>query len=154
MQLQESSPELDPRSVYYNVTPVYTSPHWLPMNRRIDYKILSLTCRCLHGAAPSYQRELITPLSARMFFAAFFTRPGLCISGLDENTNKKRCGARAFEKASPTLWNNLPDSIRKVESIQGFRRLLKTHLSLSPSLCLFSFFSFAYFIISFFLSFF
>ena len=34
--------------------------HWLPIKSRIDYKILTLTHKCVHGEAPKYLTDLIT----------------------------------------------------------------------------------------------
>ena len=34
--------------------------HWLPIKSRIDYKILILTHKCVHGEAPKYLTDLIT----------------------------------------------------------------------------------------------
>ena len=42
---------------------------------------------------------------------------GYCISSFYENTNKK--SQMFIKKPAPKPWNNLPDSIRKVESIEG-----------------------------------
>ena len=43
-------------------------------------------------------------------------------------TKLKTKGDRAFEKIAPTLWNDLPVSLRTVESVVVFKGLLKTHL--------------------------
>ena len=37
-------------------------------------------------------------------------------------------GDRSFSVAAPTLWNNLPASLRSMSSISSFRSQLKTHL--------------------------
>ncbi len=37
-------------------------------------------------------------------------------------------GDRAFTKAGPTLWNDLPDDIRKASSVENFKNKLKTFL--------------------------
>ena len=34
--------------------------HWLPINLRINHKILSLTHNCIHGKAPKYLQDLLT----------------------------------------------------------------------------------------------
>ena len=34
--------------------------HWLPIKSRIDYKILTLTHKCVYGEAPKYLTDLIT----------------------------------------------------------------------------------------------
>ena len=43
-------------------------------------------------------------------------------------TNHKTFGDRAFAKAGPTLWNDLPDDIRKASSVENFKNKLKTFL--------------------------
>ena len=40
-------------------TPVLKELHWLPVRKRIEFKILLLAYKCLHGTAPSYLRELL-----------------------------------------------------------------------------------------------
>ena len=37
-----------------HITPLLRDLHWLPVRRRIDYKLLSLVYKCLHDAAPEY----------------------------------------------------------------------------------------------------
>ena len=46
---------------YEHITPVLHSLHWLPISARIDYKVSLLTHQCIHGNAPSYLKELLTP---------------------------------------------------------------------------------------------
>src|SRR5688572_11255598 len=38
--------------------------HWLPIHRRVQFKILSLMCNCLVGMAPSYLRSFCTFVSS------------------------------------------------------------------------------------------
>ncbi len=38
------------------------------------------------------------------------------------------CRDRAFKKAAPTLWNDLPTNLRNIESLASFKAKLKTHL--------------------------
>ena len=42
-----------------HITPVLKELHWLPVRKRIEFKILLLAYKCLHGTAPSYLRELL-----------------------------------------------------------------------------------------------
>ena len=37
-------------------------------------------------------------------------------------------GERAFQKWAPKLWNSIPVSIKESETLEGFKRKLKTHL--------------------------
>ena len=44
---------------YDHITPVLKDLHWLPIRKRIEFKILLLTCKCMQGCAPLYLRELL-----------------------------------------------------------------------------------------------
>ena len=44
-----------------HISPILASLHWLPVKSRIEFKILLLTYKALHGQAPSYLKELIVP---------------------------------------------------------------------------------------------
>ena len=44
----------------HHITPVLQSLHWLPVEKRIQYKILLLTYKCLHARAPTYLSDLLT----------------------------------------------------------------------------------------------
>jgi len=44
-----------------HISPVLASLYWLPVKFRIEFKILLLTYKALHGQAPSYLEELIAP---------------------------------------------------------------------------------------------
>ena len=46
---------------YEHITPVLTSLHWLPTKYRTELKVLLLTFKALHGLAPVYQTNPISP---------------------------------------------------------------------------------------------
>lgn len=106
-----------------HVTPILRALHWLPVQYRIDYKILLLVFKCLHHLAPSYLSELIHVYS-----------PSRVLRSSNLNilavpcTRLKRRGDRAFSVVGPRLWNNLPIQIRTAHSLPVFKSLLKTHL--------------------------
>ena len=110
-----------------HITPVLKRLHWLPVSKRIDHKLLCLTQNCLHGTAPSYLTDLVNPYTpARRLRSSSSSR--LTISGFGSNTNKKHSGARSFRNAAPTLWNSLPDHLKKAPSVPSFRKGVKGHL--------------------------
>ena len=43
------------------ITPVLQQLHWLPIEHRISFKILSLVYKALHGIAPPYIHDLLHP---------------------------------------------------------------------------------------------
>jgi len=51
-----------------HITPVLRDLHWLPVRRRITFKVAPLVYKCLHGFAPPYPAEdcvLVASLSGR-----------------------------------------------------------------------------------------
>ncbi len=60
-----------------------------------------------------------------------------CRSGLRSNksitpeilkTKLKSCSDRAFCKAAPILWNDLPYELKNIDKLNTFQSRLKTHL--------------------------
>ena len=109
-----------------HITPLLNDLHWLPVKRRIDHKILSLTYACLHGLAPDYLIETIPQeRPTRSLRSASHLR--VCLPSVD-STNKVKFGGRSFCNAAPKLWNNLPVNLKKAKNIQCFRKGLKSYL--------------------------
>lgn len=107
-----------------SITPVLISLHWLPIHYRCQYKLLLYVYNAQHGKAPSYLQNLITPYkpsrSLRSENSMLLHPPN--------DVRTKSYGERRFDKAAPTLWNNLPSSLRSVNSLVVFKKQLKTHL--------------------------
>ncbi|KAF7654141.1 hypothetical protein LDENG_00073460, partial [Lucifuga dentata] len=41
-----------------HITPILKSSHWLPVSFRIDFKMILLVYKALHGLAPGYLSEI------------------------------------------------------------------------------------------------
>ena len=109
-----------------HVSPVLRDLHWLPVQQRINHKVLSLAYSCFNATAPQYLQDLVQAyVPSRPLRSAAQSR--LRIPSAGEN-RKKSLGNRAFSGAAPQLWNALPQTIRQSETIVTFRRRLKTHL--------------------------
>ena len=74
-----------------HISPVLASLHWLPVKFRIEFKILLLTYKALHGQAPSYLKELIVPYYPTRTLRSL--NAGLLVVPI---VSKSRTGARAF----------------------------------------------------------
>ena len=89
--------------------------HWLPIQQRIAFSILTDVYKVLHGLAPTYIILLAQPArltrSSKNFNIAFPVK-----------VPRNSYGKRAFVHVVPTLWNNLPVSIRSSNSLLDFRR--------------------------------
>ena len=46
---------------YDRISPSLALLHWLPVEQKIDFKILLLVFKCLQGKGPLYLRELLIP---------------------------------------------------------------------------------------------
>ena len=99
--------------------------HWLPIQQRIEFKILTLVHKSLHGLAPQYLVELLT----RKVHRREGLRSNNNTSQLEvPNTARKTFAARSFSVLGPTLWNELPASLKSIESYNTFKQHLKTFL--------------------------
>ena len=107
---------------YDHITPIMKSLHWLPVSSRVEFKVATLTHQCIYGNAPPYLKELLnlqTPSKLRTSETHLLQRNW---------TKKVTMGDRAFCSIAPKLWNNLPKDLRKPQSVEVFKRGLKTHL--------------------------
>jgi len=106
-----------------HITPSLKSLHWLPIDKRIQFKILLIVFKCLNGQSPNYLAELLLPYAPKRELRSrghhLLTVP---------RTNLKSYGDRAFSRAGPKLWNALPDGIRSCQSVEAFKSKLKHHL--------------------------
>ena len=106
-----------------HITPILSSLHWLPIKFRIDFKILVLTFRALHGQTPQYIADLLLPYSPNLPLRSS-NQILLCIP----RTHFKTRGDRAFQAVAPKLWNALPYSLRSIDSCSIFMKQVKTFL--------------------------
>ena len=106
-----------------HITPVLRDLHWLPIAYRVRYKILTLTFRALQGEAPSYITDLI---QEKKQVRALRSQSALTLDV--PRTRTARYGDRAFYSAAPVLWNALPVRIRSCDTLDSFKKTLKTHL--------------------------
>jgi hypothetical protein len=109
-----------------HIITMLTGFHWLRVSELIDFKLATLTYRCLHGVAPSYlscdlRRLADIPSRRRLRSSAS--------NALDVSpTRLSSVGDRMFAVAAARLWNILPATVISASSLPVFRWLLKTHL--------------------------
>ena len=106
LAISTQSTSTTPKSSH--ITPILRSLHWLKINERIEYKLLSLTYKVHTTSQPSYLNNLISvqpPRSTRSSSVVTLSRQPT-ISSL-------KITDHSFIHASPRLWNQLPDSFRQ-----------------------------------------
>lgn len=94
-----------------HASPLLHSLHWLPIARRIEFKLLIITFKAFHLNSPQY-------LSS--YFQLYKTTYALRFH--------KHHGDRALSVAGPSLWNELPCNIRGLDQISVFKSHLKSYL--------------------------
>lgn len=106
-----------------HITPTLVSLHWLSVYYRIDFKLLLLVYKSLHGFAPAYLSDLLIEYQTGQTLRSA-TWKLLKIP----RTHLSQKGDFAFAVAVPKLWNSLPKHIRDTATVQDFKVQLKTHL--------------------------
>ena len=132
------------RLVYYiprfeHITPVLYRLHWLPVSFRIEYKVLILTYKAIHGHAPPGAPPYILHLVITRERTNYNLRSSsqLLLKPYNATTTKKTLGDRAFQVASSGVWNGLPNDIRNAKTMDVLKSLVKTHLFRKAYACYF-----------------
>lgn len=107
-----------------HITPILKTLHWLPVAVRIQFKILTLTSKALHGQAPAYIADLLHP-----YTSARSLRTNMQNLLSVPHTRFKTRGDRALEAAAPKLCNALPAPLTSADSPYSFKKQLKTTFS-------------------------
>jgi len=114
------------------VTPVYgslnvyihpTSLHWLPLRQHILYKLAVTVFTALHDQQPEYLAcKLQRHRSVRDF------RSSTDVSALTVPRIRTMLADRTFAVAAPAVWNSIPLDIRNCDTLNTFKKKLKTWL--------------------------
>ena len=101
--------------------------HWLPIGKRIQFKIALLVRHCIVGAAPEYLTELCRPVSSSSGQQSL--RSASRGDFIVPRFRLRRSGYRAFAVSGPHVWNSLPTEIRQsCNNLLQFKSKLKTFL--------------------------
>ena len=99
--------------------------HWLSIQQRIEYKILTTTLKCITSLAPKFLQDLISIKNN--------TWDNMCSNNTSTilHTPKVKYqtfAAWSFRHSTTTLWNQLLKSIKDSPNLDIFKKKLKTHL--------------------------
>ena len=95
-----------------HITQVLFKLHWLPVRYRIELKLLVQVYQAVHRLGPAYLTSLVTPYAPTRSLSSAAHR-SLTIP----QYNLERYGRRSFSVAGPSLWNNLPLTIREAGTL-------------------------------------
>jgi hypothetical protein len=107
-----------------HITPVLSHLHWLPVKQRVSYKVLMTIHKGLHcEPCPQYIRDLFTTYQPRREL-----RSSSDVWTLTVPRAMRQYGSRSLQVHGAHLWNGLPADLRKPQSVQTFKKKLKTFL--------------------------
>ena len=107
---------------YTHIKPILKDLHWLPVQERIEFKILCHVFNIHSHNAPSYLCDLLEPY-----------QPTRNLRSKDNNLfksvpSKTVFGERAFAVCAPQLWKRLNIETKNCDTISSFKKRLKTEL--------------------------
>ena len=116
--------QLPPR---VSITPSLINLHWLPVKARIEYKICLITFKALKFHQPKYICDLLIPLAGERDIV--LRSSGDPFRLWEPRAPGERSFAdRSFSYVAPRFYNRLPVAIKQLESLDCFKKHLKTHL--------------------------
>ena len=99
---------------FSHITTALATLHWLPANRRIDFKIALLVYKALNGQAPAYiaylQQPYVPPRKLRSADKQLLSQPPCRLKSYSY-------GDRAFCCSAPVVWNNIPHSVKTAKTV-------------------------------------
>jgi hypothetical protein len=109
---------------FVDPVPLIKELHWLPVQKRIVFKLALIIYKCMNDCAPHYLSSVLErPHTSRYALRSY-----------NDNTllrmprSRTSAGDRAFSHSGPLVWNSLPMDVRSAPSINVFKKKLKTHL--------------------------
>ena len=108
------------------MSPLLKELHWLRVPERITFRLAVLAYRCQHNMAPRYLTAQLQQASN----VGYRQRLRSSSSGMLDvpRTEHVTIGGRAFSSTAARVWNSLPTAVQASESLDIFRRRLKTEL--------------------------
>ena len=111
------------KRLHDHISPILNELHWLPVEKRITFKLLILAFKCNQGVAPQYLLDIV-----KSYQPARNLRSSSINLLTPYSAITKGYGQRAFQYAIPKLWNSLPNHLRECQSFEQFKTKLKTYL--------------------------
>ena len=105
-----------------HITPTLNKLHWLPVRKRIIFKIATITFKILKNNQPTYLRDLVTPLVPSRVLRSSAKQL------LEVPDIRSANGRRSFTFAAPSVWNSIPEAVKSSKTLFAFRKGLKSFL--------------------------
>lgn len=106
-----------------DATPLIQTLHWLPVQKRIVYKVVLYIFKALNNLAPPYLAEQFS-----VYVPARSLRSAMDTNRLVVPRSNLTIGDRSFKVTAAKAWNSLPIHLRTAQSTETFKSNLKTYL--------------------------
>jgi len=103
-----------------HITPTLAGLHWLPIEKRVEFKALCMVHDAVHNGAPRYLADVCRLHHSERDMRSV-TRQELVVPRV-QSTH----GDRAFSHNAVKRWNELPQNIRDTTDKKVFKKILKT----------------------------
>lgn len=111
-------------SKFDHIMPALVDLHWLPLEFRVQFKLLLIVFKSLHNQTPDYINDLLSMKTESNYSLRSSSQFLLSVPRVNCST----FGGHAFTHAAPVLWNSLPLTIKSSSIIFVFKKRLKTFL--------------------------
>ena len=101
-----------------SISSTLTKLHWLNVESRIMFKMILIVYKVV---------KVVCSNNLMVSYKLYNCRPNDYLM-LETRSVKTKYGRRTFEYAGPRLWNALPLELRMMDSIETFKKQLKTLL--------------------------
>ena len=101
----------------------FSALHWLPVQYKIQYKVLLITYKALNNTTPGYITELINSKSTTRSLHSnniYFMYPIVIQSHMVSVHSCKQCPY--------LIWNSIPLEFHSSSTVNTFKKAIKTHL--------------------------
>ena len=105
---------------FCHITPIMRDLHWLSIRACINFKVLLLTFKALHGLAPQYLQSLISVKTSCYNLRG----SNILLLAMPSVKSKVTLGDRAFAIAPPSLWNSLHGELRSITCVTSVKAYL------------------------------
>ena len=104
-----------------HTTPLLQELHWLPLQKRISYKLCLYVYKILQHSAPTYLEDMISVYTPTRTLRSMSDKTLLTIP-----RSALVVGDKSFSVSASRQWNSLPLSLRECHSLDTFKKHLKT----------------------------
>ena len=110
---------------FSSAAPLLDTLRWLPVQKRIDFRLAVMAFNCRQGLAPKYLWDGITNVSSLSGRSRL--RSSSTAALVVPLVRHRTLGGRAFRSGAVRVWNSLPSSIANEQNPKNFKALLKAH---------------------------